>query len=148
MQRIIDKKTPTRLGVWICGCICCALPLGVAGIVVAAQQKNCNSFWKAWVILQSLFVLLQPFSTFPFYLSPNRKTKLCFMGTSVIALIVQVAWMITGTITIAGHYGQDCKRLGKPLWAVGLALIIFGYLGLCQSIGVIVDTASVEVDDK
>ena len=147
MQRIIDKKTPTRISIWVCGCICCSIPLGIAGLVVAAQHKGCSTFWRVWVILQSLFVLLQPFCTFPFYLSPNRKTKLCFMLISVIALISQVAWMLTGTISIAGNRGSECKQNSRPLWAVGIALLVFGYLGLCQSLGVIVDTSSVEVDD-
>lgn len=94
---------------WFCGCICCAVPIGLAGIIVAARNApNCDSFFAAWVIVQALFVLLQPFCTLPFYLSPNKRSKVCFMGISVVALIFQVLWVIMGTIIIAGHRGSEC----------------------------------------
>ena len=148
MQRILEKKAPTRVGFWFCGWLYCNVPLAVAGLAVLfLNGLVCSWLIDVWVVTQSLFVLLQPFFTLPFFVRPNKRTKAYFLFVSIVFLVFEVAWMIFGSVLLAwDEYGGECHRLSSPSWIVMLVLLVFGYLGLLQALGVVFDASSVEVD--
>jgi hypothetical protein len=54
MQRVLEKKTPTRLGFWACGLIYCNLPLATAGLAVLfLNGLACSFLINVWVVVQS-----------------------------------------------------------------------------------------------
>jgi len=148
VQRILEKKAPTRIGFWFCGFLYCNLPLAVAGLaVVSLNNFACSWLVSVWVVTQSVYILLQPFFTLPFFIKPNKRTKAYFLFISIVFLIFQTAWMVFGSILLAfADYGVACRSISLPSWTVMLVLLVFGFLGLLQQLGLIFDASSVEVD--
>ena len=169
MQRILEKKTVTRISFWFCGFIYCNLPLAVAGkffffflffciffslfsfsflgmTIVLLHDLPCHFLINGWVLTQALYTLLFPFFTLPFFIKPNKRTKAYFLFISVLFLIFQISWMVFGSVLLAWSWGRDCRAANLPTWIMMLIMNILGYLGLLQSIGIIFDAASVELD--
>ncbi len=148
MQRVLEKKAPTRIGFWFCGFLYCNVPLAVAGLAVLfVHGMVCSWLINIWVVTQSLYVLLQPFFTLPFFVKPNKRTKAYFLFVSIVFLVFQVAWMVFGSVLLAWEeYGVSCHAASAPTWIVMLVLLVFGFLGLLQQLGMVFDASSVEVD--
>ena len=84
MQRILEKKTPTRVGFWACGLIYCNLPLATAGLaVVLLHGLPCTFFINVWILTQAFYTLLQPFFVLPFFFKPSKRTKAWFLFISI-----------------------------------------------------------------
>ena len=126
----------------------CNLPLAAAGLaVVLLHSFPCPYFINLWVVTQSLYTLLVPFFTVPFFIKPNASTKRWFLFISVLFLVFQVGWMIFGSVLLSmAEQGVACHHINRPTWIVMLVQIIFGFLGLLQALGMIFDASSVEVD--
>ncbi len=91
MQRVLEKKAPTRIGFWFCGFLYCNVPLAVAGMAVLfANGMACSWLINVWLVTQSFYVLLQPFFTLPFFIKPNKRTKAYFLFVSIVFLVFQV----------------------------------------------------------
>ncbi len=147
MQRILEKKTPTRVGFWFCGFLYCNLPLAVAGLaVVFIHNMSCSWLINVWVITQAMYTLLVPFFTLPFFVKPNKRTKSYFLFICILFLVFQTAWMIFGSVLIAWKDGLDCHSQSESTWILMLVQLVIGYLGLLQALGMIFDASSVEVD--
>ncbi len=55
--------------------------------------------------------------------------------------------MVFGSVLLAWeNHGVACHALNSPTWIVMLVLIVFGFLGLLQQLGLVFDASSVEVD--
>lgn len=106
----------------------------------------CHFLINGWVLTQAMYTLLFPWFTLPFYAKPNKKTKAYFLFISVLFVIFQLSWMLFGSVLLAWSYGKDCHVANPPTWIIMLIMNILGYLGILQSIGIIFDAASVELD--